>query len=124
MFGMYLKPFRSVSSFKISSWTFLCGYFCLYVPGTLIDKLCLHILHVTIVFHFFVIFIASHDDTTEGSIRIIFLLDLCPQKWIMCILCPRDIMVVQEVFVSYYFLKMRYIQSRFSDHVLSVSEMA
>ena len=31
-------------------------------------------------------------------------------------------MVVQEVFVSYYFLKRRYIQSRFSDHGISVSQ--
>ena len=48
MFGMYLKPFWSVAGFKISCWTFLCDYFCLYVPGTLIDKSCLHKLHVTI----------------------------------------------------------------------------
>ena len=46
MFGMYLKQFWSVSSFEISSWTFLCDYFFLCVPGTLIDKSCLHKLHV------------------------------------------------------------------------------
>ena len=73
MFGMYLKPFWSVSGFKISCWTFLCDYFCLYVPGTLNDKSCLHQLHVTIFFFiFFIISIANHHDTREGSIRIIF----------------------------------------------------
>ena len=72
MFGMYLKPFLSVAGFKISCWTFLCDYFCLYVPGTLIDKSCLHKLHVTIFFHFFIIFIPKHHDTIEGSIRTIF----------------------------------------------------
>ena len=72
MFGMYLKQFWSVSSFEISSWTFLCDYFFLCVPGTLINKSCLHKHHIMISFHFVVIFIANHHDTIEGSIRIIF----------------------------------------------------
>ena len=41
----------------------------------------------------------------------------------MCILSPRDIMVVQEVFMTYFFLEKILIQSRFSDHVISIRDI-
>ena len=41
----------------------------------------------------------------------------------MCILSPRDIMVVQEVFMTYLFIEKIYIQSRFSGHAISISDI-
>ena len=81
MFGMYLKPFLSVAGFKISCWTFLCDYFCLYVPGTLNDKSCLHQLHVTIFFFiFFYYFHCKSSWYKRGKHKDNILTDLCPQK--------------------------------------------
>ena len=53
----------------------------------------------------------------------IFQLYLGPQKITMCILSPRDIMVVQEVFMTYLFIEKIYIQSRFSGHAISISDI-
>ena len=82
MIGMYLKPFWSVKGFKICSWSFLCHNFCLYVLGTQIDKSCLQKLHITIYFHFSVIFIANHINNTStfnNTQNAVF--NICPTKF-------------------------------------------
>ena len=42
---------------------------------------------------------------------------MCMYQWIMCILSPRDIMVVPKVFITYFFLKKIFTQSGFSGRV-------
>ena len=86
-------------------------------------KTCLEKVHVMIWSDLDGIFILWHHDTMFERVKMICTAFLGPQWWIMCILSPRDIMVVREVFMMYFFLEMVYIKSRFSDHVIFIWDM-
>ena len=110
-------------SFGICSRPFWSRNFCFYLLGTQMDKTCLEKVHVMIWSDLDGIFILWHHDTMFERVKMICTAFLGPQWWIMCILSPRDIMVVREVFMMYFFLEMVYIKSRYSDHVIFIWDM-
>ena len=121
--GCIWGHFSVTKSFEICSWPLWSGNCCFYLLGTQMDKTCLEKVHVMIWSDLDGIFILWHHDTMFERVKMICTAFLGPQWWIMCILSPRDIMVVREVFMMYFFLEMVYIKSRFSDHVIFIWDM-